>query len=88
MVHLCTLTSLAYLSQIVFLGGNAQTNSSQLVNIVPKREVLYVGGQYTNITACFRFCTFDAHLTQKAEQCNQFHLISYDRPDLRREAFS
>jgi len=88
MVHLCTFTSLAYLSQIAFLGGNAQTNSSQLVNIIPKREVLYVGGQYTNITASFRFHKFDAHLTQKAGQCNQFHLDSYDRPNLRREAFS
>lgn len=88
MVHLCTFASLAYLSQVVFLGGNAQTNSSQLVNIVPKREVLYVGGQYTNITASFRFNKLTAHLTPKAEQCNQFHLIGYDRPNLRREAFS
>ena len=37
--------------QVAFLGGNAQINSSQLMDISPKREVLYVGGQYTNITA-------------------------------------
>jgi hypothetical protein len=51
MVNLRTFTSLTYLSQVAFLAGNAQTNSSQLMDIVPKREVLYVGGQYTNITA-------------------------------------
>lgn len=46
-----TLTSLIYLMHVAFLGGNVQTHSSQLRDIVPKREVLYVGGQYTNITA-------------------------------------
>ena len=51
MVNLRTFTSLTYLTQVAFLGGNAQTNSSQLMDIVPKREVLYVGGRYTNITA-------------------------------------
>ena len=51
MVNLSTFTSLTYLMQVAFLGGNAQINSSQLMDISPKREVLYVGGQYTNITA-------------------------------------
>lgn len=51
MVNLRALTSLTYLTQVAFLGGNAQTNGSQLTDIVPKREVLYVGGQYMNITA-------------------------------------
>jgi hypothetical protein len=51
MVNLRTFTSLTYLSQVVFLGGNAQTNSSQLGDIVPKREVFYAGGKYANITA-------------------------------------
>jgi hypothetical protein len=51
MVNLRTFPSLTYLMQAAFLGGNAQTNSSQLMDIVPKREVLYVGGRYTNITA-------------------------------------
>jgi hypothetical protein len=51
MVNFSTFTSLAYLTQVAFLGGNAQPNSSQLMDIVPKREVLYVGGEYTNITA-------------------------------------
>lgn len=57
MVNIRTFTSVAYLSQFAFLGGNAQTNSSQLRDIVPKREVLYVGGKYTNITASLgEFC--------------------------------
>lgn len=51
MVNLRTLTSLAYLTQVASLGDNAQTHSSQLRDIVPKREVLYVGGRYTNVTA-------------------------------------
>jgi hypothetical protein len=51
MVNLRTSTALAYLAQVAFLGGHAKTNSSQLKHIVPKREILYVGGQYTNITA-------------------------------------
>jgi len=51
MVNLRTLISLTYLTQVTLLGGNAQTNRSQLMEIVPKREILYVGGQYTNITA-------------------------------------
>jgi hypothetical protein len=51
MANLRTFTSLIYLTQVATLGGNAHTKSSQLVHIVPKREVLYVGGQYTNITA-------------------------------------
>jgi hypothetical protein len=46
---------LAYTTQIAFLGGNAQPNGSDLADVVPKREVLYVGGQYTNITASFSF---------------------------------
>lgn len=51
MVNLLTFTSLTYLTQIACLGCNAQTNTSMLLDIVPKREVFYVGGQYTNITA-------------------------------------
>lgn len=57
MVSLRSFTSLTYFSQVAFLGGNAHPNKSQLMDIVPKREVLYVGGQYTNITA-----SFDSHL--------------------------
>ncbi|KAJ4352035.1 uncharacterized protein N0V89_007381 [Didymosphaeria variabile] len=50
MLNLRTFTSVTYLAQIAVLGGNAQYNSSQLLDIVPKREVLYVGGKYTNMT--------------------------------------
>lgn len=45
------LTSLTYLTHVAFLGGNVQTHGSQLRDIVPKREILYVGGRYTNTTA-------------------------------------
>jgi hypothetical protein len=51
MVNFRTFTSLTYLSQVALLGSNAQTNVSQLMDIVPKREVFYVGGQYANVTA-------------------------------------
>lgn len=51
MVKFSTLTSLTYWTQVAFVGGNVHTHSSQLRGIVPKREVLYVGGRYTNITA-------------------------------------
>lgn len=51
MVNLRTFTSVTYLTQVVSLGGNAETNGPQLMDIIPKREVLYVGGQYTDITA-------------------------------------
>lgn len=51
MVNLGTFTFLTHLTQVALLGGHAQANRSQLVDIVPKREVLYVGGRYTNVTA-------------------------------------
>lgn len=50
MMNLRTFTSLTFFMQAAFLGSDAQTNSSQLEGLVTKREVLYVGGQYTNIT--------------------------------------
>ncbi|KAJ9492326.1 hypothetical protein VN97_g911 [Penicillium thymicola] len=50
MVKFSTLTSLTYLTQVAFVGGNVHTHSPQLRDIVPKREVLYVGGRYANIT--------------------------------------
>jgi len=36
----------------IFSEGYARAVNSQLIDIVPKREVLYVGGRYMNITAC------------------------------------
>lgn len=51
MVNFRAFTSLTYLTQIAFLGGNGEINSSELLELVPRREVLYVGGRYTNITA-------------------------------------
>jgi hypothetical protein len=50
MVNLGAL-SLTFFTQFAFLGGNAQPNGSQLMDIVPTRRVLYVGGRYTNVTA-------------------------------------
>lgn len=44
------LTAFAYLTQFALLGCNAQTYNTDLRDIVPKREVLYVGGQYKNVT--------------------------------------
>ena len=51
MLNFRTLTSLACLTYFAFRGGNVQTRGSQLRDIISKREVLYVGGRYTNITA-------------------------------------
>lgn len=51
MLDFGTLTSLTYLVQVASRLGHAQTNGAQLLGIVPKREVLYIGGQYKNITA-------------------------------------
>ena len=62
MVNLRTFTSLTYLTQVAFLGVNAKTNSSQLLDIVPKREVFYAGGRYTNITASLGFHEVYAYL--------------------------
>jgi len=51
MVNLHSMSPLAYLLPIVSIIGNARSNPTDLSAIVPKREVLYVGGKYTNITA-------------------------------------
>jgi hypothetical protein len=51
MVNLRTFASFTYLMQAAFPGDNAQTDSSRLLDIVTKREILYVGGRYANITA-------------------------------------
>lgn len=53
MVSLRSLASFTYLSQVAFLGGDAKTTGCQLKGVVPKREVLYVGGQYANVTVSF-----------------------------------
>ncbi|XWW97834.1 hypothetical protein V2A60_005821 [Cordyceps javanica] len=51
MVNLtASLTFFAYWTQFVFLGSNASHNDSSLSDIVPRRDVLYVGGEYTNVT--------------------------------------
>ena len=55
MVNLRTFTSLTYLSQIAFLGSDARTDTQKLKDVVPRREVLYVGGKYTEVTASRSF---------------------------------
>jgi hypothetical protein len=40
MVNLRALTPFTFLSQVAFIGANAHSNSSELLDIVPKREVL------------------------------------------------
>jgi hypothetical protein len=63
MLNLRVFTCVTYLAHTAFSGCNAQTNSSQLLEIVPKREVLYVGGKYTNITVSLKSPFFQAVLT-------------------------
>ena len=53
-INFRTLASVAYLTQVAFVGGHGQTNYSQLQDIIPKREVLYVGGRYTNVTVILK----------------------------------
>lgn len=53
MVNFGSFASLTYWTQIAFLGSRAQSNHSALADIVPRREVMYVGGEYTNITVRF-----------------------------------
>ena len=50
MMGIGTLGDLLCLTQIM-LGGDAQTNRTSFEPVVPRREILYVGGRYTNITA-------------------------------------
>jgi hypothetical protein len=49
MLYPRTLTSLTCVTQLAVVAGNAHNNNSQLQDIVPRRDVLYVGGQYMNI---------------------------------------
>jgi hypothetical protein len=63
MVNLRTFASFTYLMQAAFPGGNAQTDGSRLQDIVPKREVLYVGGDYANITASHKSHEFQGCLS-------------------------
>jgi hypothetical protein len=55
MMGLRTLGDLLCLTQVI-LGGGAQFNRTSLEQVIPRREILYVGGRYTNITASLIFC--------------------------------
>ena len=50
-----TLGDLLCLTQVI-LGGGAKTNRTSLEQVIPRREILYVGGRYTNITASLIPC--------------------------------
>jgi hypothetical protein len=54
MVNLRALGCLPSVAHVVVLGCNVQTGIPNLEALVPKREVFYVGGQYTNISVTFR----------------------------------
>lgn len=57
MVNLsASFASWTYWMQFAFLGSNAQqynASSVSLADIIPRRDVLYVGGEYTNVTVRF-----------------------------------
>jgi hypothetical protein len=55
MIGIRTLGDLLYLTQVI-LNGGAQFNHTSLEQVIPKREILYVGGRYTNITASLIPC--------------------------------
>lgn len=55
MVNLRRFFYLASGALVASPGCKAQTNASTLTDIVPKREVLYVGGQYINMAASVEF---------------------------------
>lgn len=50
MMNFRALICLAVLSQKIFAGKHQANSPDSLKDIVPRREFLYVGGQYTNIT--------------------------------------
>lgn len=75
--------ALAYLTQFRLSGCNAQTNDPPLEDIVPKREVLYVGGQYKNVTVSQLFGRRCVNESDHAERCDEFHVAGYDRANLR-----
>ena len=55
MMGIDTLGDLLCLTQVI-LGGGAKTNRTSLEQVIPRREILYVGGRYTNITASLIPC--------------------------------
>ena len=77
------LIALACLTSFTSFGCNAQTYNVDLKDIVPKREVLYVGGQYKNVTVsppCHRRHLIEA---EKAECCVEHHIAGHDWANLR-----
>lgn len=62
MISLSTLSLLISVMQAVLIEGNVRSPPTQLKDIVPKREVLYVGGEYTNVKASLDSHMFHADL--------------------------
>jgi hypothetical protein len=61
MVRLRVVFPLALMVHAVSQDINSGNSHLELVNVNPKREVLYVGGRYTNITVSHDFgvlCVF------------------------------
>lgn len=90
MVNSSALIAVAYLTQVTLGSSNAQTDYSHLKDIVPKRDVLYVGGKYQNVTVSQRSNHLHKHQNKprRAEWCDECHIVSYGRPNLRRKALS
>lgn len=55
MMGINTLGDLLCLTQVI-LGGGSRNNRTSLEHVIPRREILYVGGRYTNITASLNPC--------------------------------
>jgi hypothetical protein len=82
------LIAFASLTQLTLFGCNAQTTNTDLKDIVPKREVLYVGGQYKNVTVSPRYNRRHMIKAEEAECCDEYHIAGHDRANLCREALA
>lgn len=83
MLNFRTITAVISLTHSVFLGADAETKSSELLDLVPKREVLYVGGSYQNVTAGFSVPMLPANLTTEIGLDDERYVDSDGRANLR-----
>lgn len=64
MFNSSAFVAFATLTQLALSGVNAQSNYDHLKDIVPKRDVMYVGGQYQNVTVSGgppHFCLYNSN---------------------------
>lgn len=86
MVNLCAYGVTICLMQLA-LGSNTQKDRTHLKKITPKRDVFYVGGRYTNITASLSIST--TGFSNRIEgPCYQFYITSYEGADICRKVIS